>query len=97
MVRAAAAVLQERAAELREGHQQHAVQELILLQVADQGGDRLGQLVQQGRVIVALAGMVVEPARFVAAQFGVEDANPQVGPNQLGHDPEHLRPNRDVG
>ena len=60
------------------------VPRVIPLQIVDKGGHRLGQLVQHGAVIAELIGMVIETADSPPAKFGEEDANPDIGTNELG-------------
>ena len=79
-----AAVLRHRAAELGEGHQHDAIEQFLPPQIVEKRRHGIGQLPQQRGVIVALTGMVVEAARFLSAQFGAENANPQIGADQLG-------------
>lgn len=81
---AAAAVFIDGSAELRVGHEQDPVQEVLSFQICDKGAHRFRQLLQQGAVIAHLIGVVVEAAESVTAQFGEEDAHACIGADQLG-------------
>src|ERR1019366_2450761 len=90
VTRAMPSVFGEGAAEFGEGHDEDTVEQRRVREIVAEGGDGLGEFAQRDRMVDRLVGMIVELSGRCPALFHQENANSEIGADELRHGLEGL-------